>query len=72
MVLINKCVLQFGMEDLKALPNQTSCWDGVRNYQVPLFERSLLHLTCSARDKNLGCSIHKHCFVLIAFRHVTS
>lgn len=26
--------LQFGIEDLKALPDQTSCWDGVRNYQV--------------------------------------
>ncbi len=27
-------ILQFGIEDLKALPDQTSCWDGVRNYQV--------------------------------------
>lgn len=27
-------LLQFGIEDLKALPNQTDCWDGVRNYQV--------------------------------------
>uniref|UniRef100_A0A8B9JY60 Thymocyte nuclear protein 1 n=1 Tax=Astyanax mexicanus TaxID=7994 RepID=A0A8B9JY60_ASTMX len=26
--------VKFGIEDLKALPNQTSCWDGVRNYQV--------------------------------------
>lgn len=26
--------LQFGIEDLKALPDQTGCWDGVRNYQV--------------------------------------
>lgn len=25
---------QFGIEDLKALPDQTGCWDGVRNYQV--------------------------------------
>lgn len=27
-------VWQFGIEDLKALPDQTDCWDGVRNYQV--------------------------------------
>lgn len=26
--------LQFGIEELKALPDQTGCWDGVRNYQV--------------------------------------
>ncbi|CAB1349020.1 unnamed protein product [Coregonus sp. 'balchen'] len=25
---------QFGIEDLKTLPNQTGCWDGVRNYQA--------------------------------------
>lgn len=25
---------QFGIEDLKKEPNQTACWDGVRNYQV--------------------------------------
>lgn len=25
---------QFGIEDLKAMSDQTSCWDGVRNYQV--------------------------------------
>lgn len=27
-------ILQFGIEELKALPDQTGCWDGVRNYQV--------------------------------------
>ena len=25
---------QFGIEDLKNEPEQTACWDGVRNYQV--------------------------------------
>lgn len=25
---------QFGIEDLKAMSDQTSCWDGVRNFQV--------------------------------------
>ena len=28
--------LQFGIEDLKKEPNQTACWDGVRNYQVQI------------------------------------
>lgn len=27
-------ILQFGIEDLKNEPDQTACWDGVRNYQV--------------------------------------
>ena len=27
---------KFGIEDLKVLPDQTGCWDGVRNYQVEL------------------------------------
>nr|XP_048683139.1 thymocyte nuclear protein 1 isoform X2 [Caretta caretta] len=26
--------VKFGIEDLKAQPNQTACWDGVRNYQI--------------------------------------
>uniref|UniRef100_A0A3Q3WTD0 Thymocyte nuclear protein 1 n=1 Tax=Mola mola TaxID=94237 RepID=A0A3Q3WTD0_MOLML len=26
--------MKFGIEDLKALPGQSSCWDGVRNYQA--------------------------------------
>ena len=25
---------QFSIEDLQAQPRQTTCWDGVRNYQV--------------------------------------
>ena len=32
--LIGFICLQFGIEDLKREPNQTACWDGVRNYQV--------------------------------------
>ena len=30
------CIMffQYGIEDLKAEPSQTACWDGVRNYQV--------------------------------------
>ncbi|CAI9624601.1 unnamed protein product [Staurois parvus] len=26
--------MKFGIEDLKAQPDQRACWDGVRNYQV--------------------------------------
>ncbi|XP_051520788.1 thymocyte nuclear protein 1 [Myxocyprinus asiaticus] len=33
--------MKFGIEDLKALPNQTGCWDGVRNYQARNFMRDM-------------------------------
>ena len=32
--LENGVDVKFGLEDLKKSPNQTACWDGVRNYQV--------------------------------------
>ncbi|NWH81135.1 THYN1 protein, partial [Piaya cayana] len=32
---------QFSIDDLKAQPNQTTCWDGVRNYQARNFLRSM-------------------------------
>uniref|UniRef100_A0A4W5QVY8 Thymocyte nuclear protein 1 n=1 Tax=Hucho hucho TaxID=62062 RepID=A0A4W5QVY8_9TELE len=32
---------QFGIKDLKTLPNQTGCWDVVRNYQVCNFMRDM-------------------------------
>lgn len=35
-MLLFTCV-QFGIEDLKKEPDQTACWDGVRNYQVIQF-----------------------------------
>ncbi|XP_033646229.1 thymocyte nuclear protein 1-like [Asterias rubens] len=31
--------VKFGLEDLKKEPNQTACWDGVRNYQARNFLR---------------------------------
>ncbi|KAM9033235.1 thymocyte nuclear protein 1 isoform 6-T6 [Sarcophilus harrisii] len=34
-------VKQFGIEDLKAQPKQTACWDGVRNYQARNFLRAM-------------------------------
>uniref|UniRef100_UPI00398E659E thymocyte nuclear protein 1 n=1 Tax=Pristiophorus japonicus TaxID=55135 RepID=UPI00398E659E len=33
--------MKFGVEDLKAQPNQTACWDGVRNYQARNFMRDM-------------------------------
>ncbi|KAL0973250.1 hypothetical protein UPYG_G00201010 [Umbra pygmaea] len=33
--------VKFGIEDLKGLPNQTGCWDGVRNYQARNFMRDM-------------------------------
>ncbi|KAM9220706.1 thymocyte nuclear protein 1 isoform 2-T2 [Dugong dugon] len=33
--------VKFGIEDLKAQPNQTACWDGVRNYQARNFLRAM-------------------------------
>ena len=34
--LENGVDVKFGLEDLKKSPEQTACWDGVRNYQVKL------------------------------------
>ncbi|KAJ6656028.1 hypothetical protein lerEdw1_004433 [Lerista edwardsae] len=33
--------VKFGIEDLKAQPHQTACWDGVRNYQARNFLRDM-------------------------------
>ncbi|XP_069804292.1 thymocyte nuclear protein 1 [Dendropsophus ebraccatus] len=33
--------MKFGIEDLKAQPNQTACWDGVRNYQARNFMKAM-------------------------------
>ncbi|XP_054901617.1 thymocyte nuclear protein 1 [Poeciliopsis prolifica] len=33
--------VKFGIEDLKALPHKTGCWDGVRNYQARNFMRQM-------------------------------
>ncbi|KYO38978.1 thymocyte nuclear protein 1 [Alligator mississippiensis] len=33
--------VKFGIEDLKAEPNQTACWDGIRNYQARNFLRDM-------------------------------
>lgn len=46
--------VKFGIEDLKALPNQTSCWDGVRNYQARNFMRQM-------KDGQLAFFYHSNC-----------
>ncbi|KAA0701910.1 Thymocyte nuclear protein 1 [Triplophysa tibetana] len=33
--------VKFGIDDLKVLPDQTGCWDGVRNYQARNFMRDM-------------------------------
>ena len=35
--LENGIDVKFGLEDLKKEPEQTACWDGVRNYQARNF-----------------------------------
>ncbi|XP_030078273.1 thymocyte nuclear protein 1 isoform X1 [Microcaecilia unicolor] len=39
--LENGVDMKFSIEDLKAQPNQTACWDGVRNYQARNFLRAM-------------------------------
>lgn len=46
--------VKFGIEDLKALPNQTGCWDGVRNYQARNFMRQM-------KDEQLAFFYHSNC-----------
>ena len=35
---------EFSLEDLKKCPNQTECWDGVRNYQARNFMRDEMQI----------------------------
>ncbi|XP_028320165.1 thymocyte nuclear protein 1 [Gouania willdenowi] len=46
--------VKFGIEDLKALPDQTSCWDGVRNYQARNFMRQM-------KEGQLALFYHSNC-----------
>ncbi|KAJ1175190.1 hypothetical protein NDU88_000481 [Pleurodeles waltl] len=39
--LENGVDMKFGIEDLKGQPNQTACWDGVRNYQARNFMKDM-------------------------------
>ena len=42
----------FGIDDLAAAPKRTSCWDGVRNYQV----RNMLRDEFAVGDLAFFCS----------------
>lgn len=46
--------VKFGIEDLKALPDQTGCWDGVRNYQARNFMRQM-------KKEQLAFFYHSNC-----------
>ncbi|XP_070826535.1 thymocyte nuclear protein 1 [Chaetodon trifascialis] len=46
--------VKFGIEDLKALPQQTGCWDGVRNYQARNFMRQM-------KNGQLAFFYHSNC-----------
>ncbi|XP_077579018.1 thymocyte nuclear protein 1 [Stigmatopora nigra] len=46
--------VKFGIEDLKSLPSQTSCWDGVRNYQA----RNFMH---QMKEGHLAFFYHSNC-----------
>ncbi|KAM6931970.1 thymocyte nuclear protein 1 [Lycodopsis pacificus] len=50
----NDIDVKFGIEDLKALPDQTGCWDGVRNYQARNFMRQM-------KDGQLAFFYHSNC-----------
>eukprot|EP00474_Spongospora_subterranea_P000259 CRZ00717.1 hypothetical protein [Spongospora subterranea] len=47
--------MKFSIDDLAAAPNQTSCWDGVRNYQA----RNMMRDKMKAGD--LGFFYHSSC-----------
>eukprot|EP00070_Physeter_catodon_P050243 XP_028357137.1 thymocyte nuclear protein 1 isoform X3 [Physeter catodon] len=52
--------VKFSIEDLKAQPKQTACWDGVRNYQIvkeaypdhTQFEKNSPHYDPSSKEDN--------------------
>ncbi|XP_068572181.1 thymocyte nuclear protein 1 [Cebidichthys violaceus] len=52
--LENGVDVKFGIEDLKALPDQTGCWDGVRNYQARNFMRQM-------KNGQLAFFYHSNC-----------
>ncbi|XP_053384991.1 thymocyte nuclear protein 1-like isoform X2 [Mercenaria mercenaria] len=50
--------VKFGIEDLKVCPNQTACWDGVRNYQV-VKESYVDHTQFDSKDPHFDSSSKK-------------
>ncbi|XP_078359838.1 thymocyte nuclear protein 1-like isoform X2 [Oculina patagonica] len=47
--------VKFGIEDLKNEPDQTACWDGVRNYQARNFMRDQM------KNGQLAFFYHSNC-----------
>lgn len=47
----------FSIDDLVAAPNKTTCWDGVRNYQVRNFMRDAM------KPGDLGFFYHSSCAI---------
>ena len=48
--------MKFGLDDLKKEPNETACWDGVRNYQARNFMlvfKYFNHTYCFGKNDNL-------------------
>ena len=53
--LVNGIDVKFGVDDLEKEPEQTACWDGVRNYQARNFMRDQM------RVGDLGFFYHSNC-----------
>ena len=49
--------VKFGIEDLKIEPNQTACWDGVRNYQARNFLRDQMKIGDKAFFYHSNCKV---------------
>lgn len=51
----NGMEMKFSFDDLKKEPNQTTCWDGVRNYQARNFMRDQMKVGQSAFFYHSNC-----------------
>ena len=47
----------FGVSDLAALPDRTTCWDGVRNYQARNYLRDGMHKGDAAFIYHSSCEV---------------
>ncbi|GAB1604878.1 thymocyte nuclear protein 1-like [Argonauta hians] len=53
--IVNGHDVKFSLDDLKNSPNQTACWDGVRNYQARNFMRDQMKLKHKVFFYNSNC-----------------
>ncbi|XP_048652193.1 thymocyte nuclear protein 1 isoform X2 [Marmota marmota marmota] len=71
--------VKFSIEDLKAQPLQTACWDGVRNYQIvkeaypdhTQFEKNSPHYDPSSKEDNPKWSMVDVQFVRMMKRFIS-